>query len=146
MASALALGAAIWALLIVLGPALSATSGAVTGVIYTVGAFVCHQRPERSFHWGGAQLPVCARCAGLYLGAAIGACVWAWAGRRSLLTVARTAALRLVAIAGLPTAITVATAWVGVMDPPNAWRAALALPLGAAAGLVVGAVASGHLK
>jgi len=29
---------------------------------------LCHQKPERSFHIGGRQFPVCARCTGIWLG------------------------------------------------------------------------------
>jgi len=36
---------------------------------------ICHQRPERSYHFLAAQLPVCARCTGIYFGAAVGAIV-----------------------------------------------------------------------
>ena len=32
-------------------------------------AALCHQLPERSTLFGGAAMPLCARCAGLYLGA-----------------------------------------------------------------------------
>ena len=39
--------------------------------VYAVGSIVCHQRPERSFHLWGAQMPVCARCTGIYMGAAL---------------------------------------------------------------------------
>ena len=28
--------------------------------------YICHQRPERSFHSAGVPLPVCARCTGLH--------------------------------------------------------------------------------
>jgi len=35
-------------------------------------AIVCHQRPERSFWMFGAEVAVCARCLGIYLGVAIG--------------------------------------------------------------------------
>jgi hypothetical protein len=52
----------------------------------------------------------------------------------------------LLTVAALPTALTVAAAMAGVGDPPNAWRFALAVPLGLAGGLVVGAVVSEHLK
>ncbi len=33
---------------------------------------ICHQRPERSFFVNGSQLPICARCIGLYLGVLFG--------------------------------------------------------------------------
>ena len=35
-------------------------------------ALICHQRPERSFWMFGASVAVCARCLGIYLGAAVG--------------------------------------------------------------------------
>jgi uncharacterized membrane protein len=33
---------------------------------------ICHQRPERSFWLFGGSVAVCARCLGVYLGAALG--------------------------------------------------------------------------
>src|SRR5512135_2426582 len=33
---------------------------------------VCHRISERSFHIGSIQLPLCARCSGMYLGAVVG--------------------------------------------------------------------------
>ncbi len=38
---------------------------------YAIGSLICHQRPERSFHLAGVQLPVCARCLGVYAGVAL---------------------------------------------------------------------------
>jgi uncharacterized membrane protein len=35
-------------------------------------ALVCHQRPERCFFLFGGSVAVCARCLGIYLGAALG--------------------------------------------------------------------------
>lgn len=67
-----------WLLLVLLTPAALARDvggRAVTLVsagTYLVAGLVCHQRPERSFHPEGVQMPVCARCAGLYLGAGLG--------------------------------------------------------------------------
>lgn len=29
---------------------------------------LCHQMPERSFHYNGKQFPVCARCTGIFFG------------------------------------------------------------------------------
>ena len=67
-----------WLALIVLAPAALARDAggrAVTLVsagAYLMGGVVCHQLPDRSFHPGGVQMPVCARCFGLYLGAGLG--------------------------------------------------------------------------
>jgi uncharacterized membrane protein len=41
--------------------------------VYAIGSFVCHQLPERSWRLWTAQMPVCARCTGIYFGAAIAA-------------------------------------------------------------------------
>src|SRR5689334_15073664 len=38
--------------------------------VYSIGRVVCHQLPVRSFHLLGMRLPVCARCTGIYFGAA----------------------------------------------------------------------------
>jgi uncharacterized membrane protein len=35
-------------------------------------SLVCHQQPERSFFLFGGSVAVCARCLGIYLGAAVG--------------------------------------------------------------------------
>src|SRR5260221_6078532 len=44
---------------------------------YAIGHLICHQLPTRSFHLWGAVLPVCARCTGIYAGAAVAsAAVW----------------------------------------------------------------------
>jgi len=37
-----------------------------------IGYAVCHRISERSFHIGDYQLPLCARCSGMYLGAMLG--------------------------------------------------------------------------
>jgi uncharacterized membrane protein len=37
-----------------------------------IGYAVCHRIPARSFHIGTYQLPLCARCTGMYLGAMLG--------------------------------------------------------------------------
>src|SRR5262245_3978961 len=50
----------------------------VAAAAYVAGSVICHQRPERSFFLWGAQFPVCARCTGLYVGAAAAALVGTW--------------------------------------------------------------------
>src|SRR3954451_16842570 len=69
-------GAFVWAAVIPLA-AFAATrsvgSPLVYGfalAVYSAGRIICHQLPVRSFHLWGAALPVCARCTGIYAGAA----------------------------------------------------------------------------
>ena len=61
--------AALWLTLIVTAPFLWTPLAAV---LYAGASLICHQLPGRSFHLDGAQLPVCARCFGLYSGGALG--------------------------------------------------------------------------
>jgi anti-sigma-K factor RskA len=49
-------------------------------------------------------------------------------------------------IAALPTLVTVASAWAGLWDASNLWRAALAIPLGVSLAAVIAAVAAGDLR
>lgn len=42
--------------------------------IYTFGDVWCHQKNERSFFINGNQMPICARCFGIFLGVPIGIC------------------------------------------------------------------------
>ncbi|MEW5980921.1 MAG: DUF2085 domain-containing protein [Acidobacteriota bacterium] len=79
LAGAVFAGAALWAAWLMVMPALAANAGpgsaaaVASAVSYRLGSLVCHQRASRSLHLGAVQLPVCARCVGLYSGAAIGA-------------------------------------------------------------------------
>lgn len=146
VAVSLAMAATLWVLLLVAAPWVAGQAGELGGVLYAIGALVCHQRPERSFHLGTVQLPVCARCLGGYAGVAAGLAAWAVASRWRRAPWTRVAAIRTLAASGLPTGLTVASAWLGVGDPSNAWRAALAVPLGVVGGAVLGAVSTDHLK
>jgi len=108
--------------------------------VYIVGAAVCHQKPERSFHLWGAQLPVCARCTGIYLGAALAVML---ARRREPAGVqpqraalrtpaADPARVRAVMIAcAIPTAATLLFEWTTGIMPANPIRFAAGLPIGA---------------
>ena len=35
-------------------------------VLFAACRYICHQIPERSFIWAGVQLPLCARCSGIW--------------------------------------------------------------------------------
>jgi uncharacterized membrane protein len=101
---------------------------------------ICHQRPERSFFVSGAQLPVCARCLGLYIGAAVAVPI----GLIITTRVAPRRARQVLAAAAVPTALTWSLEFVGVAASSNIVRFVSALPLGcAAAWLVLSAIADG---
>lgn len=48
-----------------------------------IGYAVCHRIDSRSFHFGSRQLPLCARCSGMYLGAFAAIIIQFFSGRRS---------------------------------------------------------------
>ena len=127
-----ALAAVAWLALLMLAPVLPAP---VAAALYAAGAQICHQRPERSFHLLAAQLPVCARCLGLYAGAAFGA-TFALASRVRAQVAAWSPRTLLVG-AALPTALTLVAEWSRMWGGSNAVRAAAGLPLGCAVALVV---------
>lgn len=101
---------------------------------------VCHQRPERSFHTAGVAWPVCARCAGLYLGGAGGA----WLGLTAWTALERARLRRTLAVAAAATAATWFAEWLLAVPVANSVRFAAALPLGAAIAAAIVRVASGR--
>lgn len=103
----------------------------IAAAVYALGSLICHQRPERSFHIDAFQLPVCARCLGIYVGAALGAV--------SRLTPLGPIAhvRRVLILAAAPTAITLVLEWTGLWAADNTIRALSAVPLGAAVALVI---------
>jgi uncharacterized membrane protein len=132
-ALALTIAASIWLLTLVAAP-VAAKQGAFAlpaASVYAFSSRICHQLPERSFDLGGIQLPVCARCFGLYLSGAIGALA-AWSSRRRAGGGVRIA----LAVAAIPTAVTWSAEMAGLAAFSNVSRAAAALPLGAVAGWV----------
>jgi hypothetical protein len=86
-----------WALLLPLVPFIASRQhatpigAALLIVVYAIGGAVCHQLPERSYHLWTAQMPVCARCAGIYVGAALAAMVVVARGFPPSLKLRRTA-------------------------------------------------------
>jgi uncharacterized membrane protein len=99
--------------------------------LYGFASAVCHQRPERSFTFEGHQLPVCARCAGLYFSGALGA-LGAWLPLQTAPNRSRV----LLIVAAVPTLLTIPIEWLGWSPLSNVIRAAAAVPLGAAAGWI----------
>ena len=141
----LAILAIAWVAVVVAAPlALAHGYALFPAILYEAAGLICHQRPDRSFRLEGIQLPVCARCFGLYAAAAAGALVAGMAGRVAAGEVLTRRASWILAAAALPTAATVALEWAHFLAPGNAVRALSALPLGATAGhFFVRALAAG---
>lgn len=135
LAAALTLGAVLWAAMIVAAPHAVAEGRlpVLTAQLYAAASRICHQRPERSFALAGVQMPVCARCWGLYAGGAVGALlawvVLAQAGTRHT--------RRVLLLAAIPTAATWSLEAAGFATFSNMSRTVAALPLGVAAGWVL---------
>ncbi len=95
--------------------------------VFVTGRVICHQIAERSFALWGRQMPVCARCTGIYAGAAVAAAVASLRANDS-----RGAAVPALAVAALPTIATLVFEWTTGITPSNTIRAAAGLPIGAA--------------
>jgi uncharacterized membrane protein len=137
--------AGLWVMLLALAPLLPAPLAAV---VYGVGGVICHQLPDRSFHLQGVQLPVCARCAGIYVGAVLGwmsACRVRGPRLEALARDVRCARLALMAGA-LPTAGQVLFEQARGWTSSNASRAGAGMLLGLVVALVVGAAATLHWR
>lgn len=136
LAIALTALAVLWIAILVSAPVALRKGGAGPAIgaatIYASSSRICHQRPERSFALAGTQLPVCARCFGLYLSGAL-ATLLAWAPQRRR----RGGSDRVVLLAcAVPTALTWGLEVAGLVSFSNTVRALAALPLGAAAGWI----------
>lgn len=131
MLLAWALGAAtlIW-LATLASAAWAAASGAVMfpAAVYHVASFICHQQLDRTFFWGGAPWPVCARCLGLYAAAPAGALAAAFAPR----ALVPWSNLAVLSAAAVPTGATWIAEHAGGLALSNSARFIAALPLGAA--------------
>lgn len=97
---------------------------------------VCHQRPERSLIVFGAPVAICARCLGIYLGAAFGL----------LLRTSRHVAVRLLLLAAALNLLDGVTELAGLHGNWMFVRLALGLTLGASGALLVCSSASPILE
>jgi len=124
-----------WAVALGVAPLASRAGGwtsAAAVPVYAVGALVCHQKADRSFVTAGRPWPVCARCAGIYLGAAVTAVVGLSSARlrRALAAEPHTWRARVVAGA-VPIALTWTIEHARIAPLSNGLRAASGLLLGA---------------
>jgi uncharacterized membrane protein len=121
------------------GARIHSESSWLGAAVYLSAGLICHQRADRSFHTHGVKWPVCARCAGLYLAAPLGALV-ALAGGRGL---RRPRDLKALGLAALPTAATFVLEHGGFASITSTHRFIAALPLGAVVAWVVVRAARG---
>ena len=148
LASIVAGAAVLWAAALPAAAYLATLSGGPAQLlalaVYGLGSVICHQRPERSFHTADVKWPVCGRCSGLYLGAPVGA-LTAWSLMRGRRRRARLIDQRLVvlAIAAVPTIITIGVEWFRLLPVNTLARFLAALPLGAAIAFVILSVVPG---
>jgi uncharacterized membrane protein len=129
LAAALAWAALLVAVPYIASRAPATSPGTVLVVaVYGIGSLVCHQLPERSWRLWTAQMPVCARCAGIYGGAAAASVLLlAWRVRSSVQT---NRARIAVALAALPSLATLVYEWTTGVTPSNALRFAAGIPIG----------------
>ena len=129
--------AAGWLGLVALAPL---APPALAAVAYALGALVCHQLPDRSFHLGDIQLAVCARCFGIYAGAAAALAVQVPSyGKATGSRLDRSSVARGVLLVGaMPTVVTVALENAGWWLPSNGVRAVAGVCLGVAIAVVAG--------
>ena len=128
-----------WALLLPLVPFVASRphatpiGAALVIAAYAIGGVICHQLPERSYHLWTAQMPVCARCAGIYCGAAMAAIFLSAAPlKRRPTSIGDARHVRVILLAAaLPTLATLVYEWTTGHMPAHSIRAAAGAPLGA---------------
>jgi uncharacterized membrane protein len=141
-----------WAMLLVATPWLASRphaapiASALIVAVYGIGSVVCHQLSERSYHLWTAQMPVCARCAGIYFGAVTGViasvCRTGTVGARARLLAPRV----ILALAVTPTLVTLVSEWITGDMPPHAIRAAAGVPIGLVVAWLVVAAADNQVN
>jgi uncharacterized membrane protein len=125
--------------------AVSSTAHIAAAGVYAFASLACHQIPTRSFTLWGRTLPVCARCTGIYVGAALIGLA-ASAGARYPFARGGQPARVLLAVAVFPTLATIAYEWTVGDMPSNIVRAITGFLLGAAASAVVLAAADDQVN
>lgn len=124
-----------WLALIVAAPVLKAQGHQLSSfVVYRSFSAVCHQLPERSFHFHGLPLGVCSRCTGIYVGFVIGLIIYPFVrGLRQSVLPER----RWLILAALPALIDFGAGFIGLFTNTFFSRVATGGLLGAVAAFYI---------
>lgn len=114
-------------------------------IMRAVGYGICHQMPERSLHYGGRALPVCARDAGLFLGFATCLAVLLFAYRKASPKFPTLPGLACVFLMALPAVLDGVTQYAGWRESSNAIRLVTGLLAGTAGAVIVFPFVAGAL-
>jgi uncharacterized membrane protein len=134
----------VWLVLLVSAPSMGAWHRPfpkLSAAVYLAGRSVCHQRPERSFHAVDSQLPVCARCTGIYAGAPVGVLLALLFWRHPSRYLSRSTSRRALAATFVPTVVLFTVESFGFRTD-EWWRAASAVPLGIGVAALIAGVSS----
>ena len=161
LAVALVVAVSVWAAALVAAPWVlthhdPGTAPVIAAtIVYVTGNAVCHQLPSRSFSLWGTQVPVCARCSGLYAAAPVGLLLALVLGsgrvrarlagpNRRLADSEHLWRLVLLVSAG-PTLLTLGGELAGLIQPSGLMRAVSAAPLGFGTAWLVGLALRGDI-
>ncbi len=105
-------------------------------VMREIGYAICHQMPDRTLHYGGRAMPVCARDTGLFMGFAVCSIVLLLVYRRSGARYPSWRKLLCLVVFIIPTFVDAVTSYAGARESSNALR----LVTGACAGAGISAL------
>ena len=138
-----------WKILVILAFVLTLTAWLLNtppgllGKADAIGYAVCHRIDLRSFHLGDRQIPLCARCSGMYLGAMLGLMYQALIGRRrtgipSWKIIVPTSLFALAFIIdGLNSFLSLFPGAPGIYEPNNTYRLLTGTEMGLAIAIVL---------
>ena len=153
LAVSLAVAVSVWPAALVAAPWVithhdpGAAPVIAAAIVYMTGNTVCHQLPSRSFSLWGTQVPVCARCSGLYAAAPVGMLIALIVGfGRARARPADNDLWRVVLlVSAAPTLLTVGGELAGLIQPSGLMRAVAAAPLGFGVAWLVGLALRGDI-
>jgi len=116
---------------------LTTLTNAYNDLLWNIGFAICHQLPERSFFYGGMQIPVCARDMGTYLGFLVVVLFWLLGKRYLRGGLPDAWVLAVAAICSCLYIFDALSSYSGLVETTNGLRLATGLIMGAATGILL---------